>query len=79
MKVVLQSKVSLLYFKDGATWVPGWTNARNFGTSLTAMDFCRSHRLEHVQVVLKFADEKYDITLQILESRKAIKSSRKHA
>jgi hypothetical protein len=79
MKVILQSKVSLLYFKDGANWISDWAEARDFGSSLKAIDFCQRHHLEHMQVVLKFADQKYDITLQMVQSQKSGKSPRKHA
>ena len=64
MKVVLQHKLSLLYFGNDGNWIADQSEARDFGASLKAMDFLQLHGLKQVHVVLKFEDARYDIVLQ---------------
>lgn len=64
MKVVLQHRLSLLYFGNDGNWTANQQEARDFGASLKAMDFLEARRLEDTHVVLKFDNTKYDIVLQ---------------
>ncbi|MDB6111715.1 MAG: hypothetical protein JWR69_3465 [Pedosphaera sp.] len=64
MKVLLQHKMSLQYLKENFDWTLSSDEAVNFGTSLRALDFCQCHNLPETQVILKFADPRYDIVLQ---------------
>src|SRR5258706_4865896 len=52
MKVLLQHKTSLQFFKGNFDWTFSSEEAMNFGTSLRAMDFCQCHNLPEIQVIL---------------------------
>jgi hypothetical protein len=74
MKVVLQNKLSRFYFGNDGRWTADHSKARDFGTSLKAMDFLQANKVEQAQVVLKFQDTKYDIVLQALSDSPERKS-----
>jgi hypothetical protein len=78
MKVLLQHKMSLEYLKDDFRWTRSCEEAINLGTSLQALDFCQRHNLSETQVVLKFADSRYDIVLQAPAIHKNPPSDRKN-
>jgi len=63
MRILLQQKDSGLYFKDVDSWTGDATEALDFVSSTTALEFCAANKLNTVQVVLKFEDEKYEIVL----------------
>ena len=63
MRIVIQQRDGNLYFKDSGTWTDDPAEAMDFVSSSAVVDFCVVNRIEGVQVVLKFADEKYDIVL----------------
>lgn len=63
MRIVLQQKESGLYLKDLNAWVRAGSEAMDFLSSTAALDFCRTHKLAGLQVVLKFEEEKYEIVL----------------
>jgi hypothetical protein len=63
MRILLQRKDSVLYFKDVDSWTGDPTEAMDFVSSSAALEFCAANRLDTVQVVLKFEDEKYEIVL----------------
>jgi hypothetical protein len=65
VKIILQNSLSLLYLGEDGMWVSDISNARDFGTSLKAMDFFHKNKLDQSQIVLKFSDAKYDIVLQM--------------
>ena len=63
MKVVLQNKLSRFYYGMDDNWTADHSQARDFASSLNALDFVQKKKIEHSQVVLKFQDTKYDIVL----------------
>jgi hypothetical protein len=66
MRICLQQKETGLYFKDIAAWVRESSEAMDFVSSTAAIDFCVANKLNGVQLVLKFEEEKYDIVLPVL-------------
>ena len=64
MKIVLQHKMTRLYFAADDKWSAHPDEARDFGTSLRALDFVRQLDLDEADIVLKFADPRYDIVLR---------------
>ena len=66
MRICLQQKETGLYFKDIDAWVRDSADAMDFVSSTAAIDFCVANRLNGVQLVLKFQEEKYDIVLPVL-------------
>ena len=69
MRILLQQKETGLYFKDIGAWSRGSAEAMDFVSSTAAIDFCVSNKLNDVQLVLKFEEEKYDIVLPVVMPR----------
>ncbi len=63
MKIVLQHRTTRLYLAPDDRWTAHPDEARDFGTSLKALDFVRRLEMNEMEIVLKFADPKYDIIL----------------
>ena len=63
MKVVLQERATELYFQGEGRWVKDASQAFNFGNSLEAIDYCVARQISGVEIVLRFADPRYDIRL----------------
>jgi len=64
MRIVLQHKETGLYFEDLDTWTRDSLEAMDFVSSTAAIEFCRNNKIDYVQIVLKFDQEKYDIVMQ---------------
>ena len=65
MKILLQQKESGLYFRDVGSWVSDPSEAIDFLSSTSAIDFCVANKISHVQLVLKFDEQRYDIVLPV--------------
>jgi hypothetical protein len=65
MRILLQHKQTGLYFKDIDSWVRTGSEARDFLSSSSAIDFCVTNKLNDVHLVLKFEEHKYDIVLPV--------------
>jgi len=65
MRILLQQKETGLYFKDIDSWVRVSSEAMDFVSSTSAIDFCVSNKIRDVQIVLKFEEQKYDIVLPV--------------
>lgn len=63
MRIVLQQKQTGLYFKDIDSWVRGASEAMDFVSSTAAINFCVTNKVNDVDLVLKFAEQKYDIVM----------------
>ena len=63
MKVVLQQRATELYFEGEGRWVKDAGQAFNFRNSLEAIDYCVERQISGVEIVLRFADPRYDIRL----------------
>ena len=66
MRILLQQKDTGLYFKDIDAWVRSGSDAMEFVSSTAAIDFCVLNKLNGVQLVLKFDEQKYDIVMPVL-------------
>lgn len=65
MRILLQQKETGFYFKDIDSWVRNTSEAMDFVSSTAAIDFCVTNKLPGMQLVLKFADQNYDIVLPV--------------
>lgn len=63
MRILLQQRDTSLYFRDVNLWCADASEALDFVNSTKALEFCAANKLDAVQVVLKFEDEKYEIVL----------------
>jgi hypothetical protein len=66
MKILLQQKESGLYFRDVDSWGPDPSEAMDFLSSTSAIDFCVANKISGVQLVLKFDEQRYDIVLPVI-------------
>lgn len=63
MRIVLQHKETGLYLQDAHTWTQNSSEALDFISSTKAIEFCDRHKIDSMQIVLKFDQEKYDIVM----------------
>ena len=63
MRIFLQQRETGLFFKDVGFWTGDASEAMEFVSSTTALEFCQTNKLEAVQVVLRFEEERYEIVL----------------
>ena len=63
MRILLQQKQTGLYFNDIDSWVRNPSEAMDFVSSTSAIEFCVTNNLTDVQLVLKFVEQKYDIVM----------------
>jgi hypothetical protein len=71
MRILLQQKETGLYFKDLDSWARQQAEAMDFVSSSAAMDFCKKNRINGVQMVLKFAEQAYELVLPVLAARES--------
>ena len=65
MRILLQQKETGFYFRDINSWVRNTSEAMDFVSSAAAIDFCVTNNLSGMQLVLKFADQNYDIVMPV--------------
>jgi hypothetical protein len=70
MRILLQAKETGLYFKGIDSWTPVPADAVDFLSSTKAIDFCVTHKISDVQLVLKFEDQLHDIVLPMVTDRR---------
>ena len=66
MRILLQQKETGLYLKELGAWSAKNTEALEFVSSTTAIDFCVANQLNGVQLVLKFDEHRCDIVLPVV-------------
>jgi hypothetical protein len=66
MRILLQQKDTGLYFKDIDLWESDPSDAMDFLSSTSAIDFCVANKISNAQLVLKFDEQRYDIVLPVL-------------
>ena len=69
MRILLQQKETGSYLQDTGVWTPDPTQAMDFLSSTHAIDFCATHKVSGVQLVLKFEEQHYDIVLPMVMDR----------
>ena len=72
MRILLQQTETGLYFKDVGSWSRDSSQAMDFASSTTAIDFCVTNKLTGIQLVLKFEEQKYDIVLPVATAQLGI-------
>jgi hypothetical protein len=68
MKIFLQHKSTMLYLASGDKWTKTSAEAVDFSNYDKAIDFAIKNQLSDLQVVLKFADQPYNICLPFQKS-----------
>ena len=69
MRILVQQKETGLYFKDVGSWTRKSREAMEFVSSTAAIDFCTLNKLNGIQLVLKFDEQKCDIVLPVMSPR----------
>ena len=69
MRILLQQKETGLYFKDVDSWARNVSEAMDFLSSTTAIDFCTANKLSGMHLVLKFEEEPYEFVWPVLAAR----------
>ena len=68
VKVCIQNCLTGDYLSEGPAWVKSDTQARNFASSVAAIDFVLQKRLADCDVVLKFDPGEYDVHRTVSEN-----------
>lgn len=58
-----------MFLSHTGKWTAKPERARDFGTSLTAIDVIQQFDAEQAQIILKFDDPRYDIVLHMKPSQ----------
>jgi hypothetical protein len=69
MRILIQQKETGLYFRDVGDWTRNPTEAMDFLSSTSAIEFCVMNKISGVQLVLKFEEQQYDIVLPVLPQK----------
>lgn len=65
MKVLLQHIQTGFFLQPDGEWNAEYTTARAFPNSLSAIHFSQENNFKNVQVVLKFKQSRYDVSLPV--------------
>lgn len=65
MKVLVKDCASRRYVKDDNQWTDNPLEAREFSSSVAAVNFCVLHHVEKAEVVLKAPNDRYDVHLPL--------------
>ena len=76
MRILLQQKETGLYFRDVGAWTSKSQEAMDFVSSTAAIDFCVQNKLNGLQLVLKFEEEKYDIVMAVQHGQENLTGQR---
>ena len=68
MKVYIQNCLTYDYLGEARDWVKSDAKAKNFDSSVAAIEFLTQHRLADCDVVLKFDPGEYDLHLPVSEN-----------
>jgi len=61
MRIILQNRESLLYFKSFDEWTEEIEEARDFRQVASAFDYVQIFKIPNLDVVMNFGDPKYDV------------------
>lgn len=61
MRVILQNRQSLLYFKSFDEWTDEIEEARDFRRVVSAFDYLQIFKIPNLDLVMNFGDPKYDV------------------
>ena len=66
-KIYIQRVASNRYVGTDNAWVSSLCDARDFGTSLIALDFCMGRQLSMVQIRACFTDYRRDVVWRVTD------------
>jgi hypothetical protein len=65
MKILLQHARTQLFFRGLGDWTANPFDAFDFQHSQKAIDFAQEHRIQGVQIAVKFIDSQFDETFPL--------------
>ena len=65
MKVIIHDLSQSRYLNEKNRWTKSESKARNFSSSLQAIDYCFQRHIRGAEIVLTFPDPRYDIHLDV--------------
>ncbi len=63
MQVFVRTKNTGEYLGESFEWFKEISRARNFRTSVLALNFCRQHCIFDAEIVLSFGEARFDVIL----------------
>jgi hypothetical protein len=79
MKVFIRHQTTHSFYTDGVSWTPDRRLARDFKTTLAALQQCSLEHLEDVTILLAFDDHRMDINLPVSNHSPPTKDQPRHA
>jgi hypothetical protein len=65
MKIVIQSSTTKEYFVGNGRWTKDVAKAKEFSQTVAALMECTHNNLTEVQIVLRFQDPRYNLSLPV--------------
>ncbi len=69
MKVLIQHLTTRHYLREDDSWTGEKSLAKDFGTSISALDHCHKKKLKEVDIVMDFEDLHYNLSLSHFPKR----------
>ncbi len=63
MKIYIQQTTTGQWLSERCVWVPTQREAKSFPSTVDALDFCLANHITGAQVVLCFADSRFNISI----------------
>jgi hypothetical protein len=67
MRILIQNCKNRRFYRADGAWVVDSAQALNFESSINALEFCRHFRANDVQIIMKFTDSRYDLSVPVSE------------
>jgi hypothetical protein len=67
MRILIQNCKTKEYLTEDRFWTTDQSGAAVFGSTTLAMKYSNAHHLVDVQVVLKFEEDRYDLSIPLTD------------
>lgn len=67
MKIYIQKQHTGEFLNEQSEWTPNEREARDFQSSLNAVFFCQTNKINNVNIVMRFKNPRNDVRLPIGE------------
>ena len=64
--IFVREKQTLMFLNDQCAWVVSFSEARTFKSTWEACDICLKNSIHKAQIVMRFGNPIYDVTLEVL-------------
>jgi hypothetical protein len=63
--IFVREKRTLKFLNGQSAWIVSFSEARTFKSTWEAFDFCLKNSVHKAQIVMRFGDPVYDVTLEV--------------